>query len=589
MKKQPSIRPIEDFYNTRHPFKTLFRLYDGLRIKLCLGIFFFILKSSPVWIQPIIFAQVINIVSQPHQHALRELWLWVGLLGALYLQNVPTHVTHVYFMRSAIRTMSQSLRFAIVRRIQQLSIAFHDDFRSGRLQSKILRDVEAIEGLSENLVSNILSAIIAIVFALTVTLHKDPLIALFFVLTIPVGVILIRIFRLQVIMRNNLFRTEIERMTTSVAEMVEMMPVTRAHGLENVAVQRMEKQFDQVKQHGFKLDIINAYFASSGWCVFRGFELLCLLVTGYLAFNGRMPIGDVVMYQGFFGMIMGSVITLINLFPEVTRGFESIRSVGEVLESPDVERNEGKRPVPAVAGAFVFESVEFLYHQAHAPAISNFSLDVKAGECIAFVGASGAGKSTLVNLLIGFRRPTSGRILLDGIDMETLDLRDFRHHLAVVPQNTILFSGTIRENITYGIGTVSEAKIAEAITMANAVEFIRELPQGLDTPIGEHGGKLSGGQRQRIAIARALIRDPRIILLDEATSALDVASEALIKEAMERLAAGRTTFIVAHRLSTIRNANRIVVLKKGQIAEIGTHEELLSQKGEFFRLKNLQT
>jgi ATP-binding cassette, subfamily B, bacterial len=241
-----------------------------------------------------------------------------------------------------------------------------------------------------------------------------------------------------------------------------------------------------------------------------------------------------------------------------------------------------------IRGEFRFENVRFHYKDTDKHVLNGFTLDVKPGETIALVGESGAGKSTVLNLAIGFYRPTSGRILLDGVPFDELDMRAYRRQIAVVPQNTVLFSGTIRQNITYGLTNVSEEELERVIRMANLQDVIAAMPDGLDTMIGEHGGKLSGGQRQRIAIARAMIRNPRIIFLDEATSALDNISEFVVQKAMRELIRGRTTFIVAHRLSTIRDADRIVVMKNGRIQEVGSYEELMQRRGEFYQLKQLQ-
>ncbi|MCD8501175.1 MAG: ATP-binding cassette domain-containing protein [Bacillaceae bacterium] len=232
--------------------------------------------------------------------------------------------------------------------------------------------------------------------------------------------------------------------------------------------------------------------------------------------------------------------------------------------------------------------MSFHYHDTTKHVLNNVNIDVKGGECIALVGESGAGKSTILSMLVGFYKPTTGRILVDGIPLDELHLQSYRQKIAVVPQNTVLFSGSIRENITYGLSNVTEEQLQKVIEMANLRDVIDEMPNGIETFIGEHGNKLSGGQRQRIAIARAIIRNPQLILLDEATSALDNKSEFRIQEAIRELIKGRTTFIVAHRLSTIRDADRIIVMKNGQCVEIGTYEELIAKKGEFYQLKQMQ-
>jgi ATP-binding cassette subfamily B protein len=388
---------------------------------------------------------------------------------------------------------------------------------------------------------------------------------------------------------NRQLRGEIEEMSSRVSEMMDMLPVTRAHGAEDVEVERVGSQIEKVKESGIRVDVLNAVFGACMWVVLQVSQLTCLAFTGYLAYNGQIDLGDVVMYQGFFQMLLGAVNHMLGILPRVTAGFESIRSLGEVLECPDLEENEGKKQLDHVDGRFEFQDVSFEYPNANERSVADFSLTVESGECVALVGESGAGKSTIINLIIGFRRPTHGRILLDGMDMESLDLRTYRRHIAVVPQETILFSGSVRENITYGMEDVSDEVILRAVEIANLRDVVENLPEKLDTVIGESGCKLSGGQRQRLAIARAIIRDPRVILLDEATSSLDVVSEAAVQKAINQAIQGRTTFIVAHRLSTIRRADRIVVMKNGQCIERGTHDELLEAGGEFATLKSLQT
>lgn len=227
----------------------------------------------------------------------------------------------------------------------------------------------------------------------------------------------------------------------------------------------------------------------------------------------------------------------------------------------------------------------FKYDDGENLVLNDFNLEIKKGECIAFVGESGGGKTTLLDLIIGFIKPIKGNVLLDGQDMQLINLRDYRKHIAVVPQNTMLFSGSVKENITYGVN-VSEEKLNEILEASCLSDVICKLPDGLNTNVGEHGGMLSGGQKQRIAIARALIRDPKIIILDEATSALDIQSEVHVQKALKNLTNGRTTFIVAHRLSTIKDADRIIVINNGTIAEEGSYEELITKKGDFYNLIN---
>jgi len=590
-------RVLEIPYRNAHPVKTLWRLYGGQRLRLFLAMVFFAVKQSPVWFVPIVAGGLVTAVTRQLQNPdsassgtlLRQATISSIIMLILFVQNVPTHTIYTLFLSRAIRHVQLVLRAALITRLQQLSISFHDDFMGGRLQSKILRDVESIEALSRAMYNTLLGALMAAVVPIAVTITKGQWhILAFFLLAAPLAAGLMWSFRGKMTQRNREFRQQVENMSAQVSEVIEMIPVTRAHAAEDKEFARIRQRLQDIRIVGEKLDVTNELFASSAWATFQVFNFVCLLYTVYMAWYGVIEVGDVLMYQGFFAAIIGSVSQLLMMYPQITSGMESMKSMAEILESPDVEQNTGKQPVKNIDGRITFEAVTFQYPKADRPAVNALALDVQAGQCVAFVGESGSGKSTVMNLIIGFRRPTAGRILLDGIDMASLNLRDFRKHLAVVPQQTVLFSGTVRENITYGLDRVSAADVERVVEMANVREFASRLPQGLDTPVGPHGGKLSGGQRQRIAIARALLRNPRVLILDEATSALDVVSEQLVQEAINRLIKGRTTFIVAHRLSTIRHADRIVVMGDGALLECGTHDELMARGGAFSRLKMLQ-
>jgi ATP-binding cassette subfamily B protein len=369
--------------------------------------------------------------------------------------------------------------------------------------------------------------------------------------------------------------------------MIHFVPMSRAHALENQEISRLRRQFDKVFKKGMKLDVLQAFFGSVSWSVFQLFQVFCLIFTAILAIKGKITQGEVVMYQTYFGTVVASAANLINLIPMVAKGMESVNSIGEILISDQVENNAGQISVDKIQGHFSFEHVYFSY-ESDKNIIDDLNLEIQSGETIALVGESGSGKTTIINLVIGFITPTAGKISLDGVDMTTLNLQSVRKHIAVVPQSSVLLSGTIRDNIIYGADDVTDEQLDKILIMTNLKDVIDKLPHGIDSDVGENGGMLSGGQRQRISIARALIRNPKVIVMDEATSALDVVSEKKIQDTLTEMQKNRTTFIVAHRLSTIRNADRIAVIENGRCVELGNFAELMACKGKFYQMQQLQ-
>lgn len=564
----------------------LFQLFKGHYLEIAGSILFFIIKHSPVWVLPIVTANIINIATNPTQDATKVILMNIVVMVLFIVQNVFTSYIHVWLYSKAVRDVERDLRFALVKKLQLLSIPYHNGIQSGRLQSKVIRDVEQVQNLFIQIFITILSIVLNIAVSFGVIIYKNITVFLVFVITIPAAVFLIVVFKGKIKIYNREFREIMEETSAKVMEMVELIPITRAHALEEEETEKMEHQLQKVAKKGLKLDMVQTWFGATSWVMFQTFQVLCLGFTGFMAVKGEIEVGDITLYQTYFSSIVAQISGVVTLIPIIAKGLESVHSIGEILTAKDVEENEGKEKLSSVNGDITFEHVKFGYEEKEI--LTDLNLHIKKGETVAFVGNSGAGKTTILNLMIGFLKVKGGKILIDGHDLSQIDMRSFREHIAVVTQQSILFTGTLRDNITYGMENITDEQLEKAIKGANLEELVKTLPDGLDTKINEHGSNLSGGQKQRISIARAFIRNPDILILDEATSALDSVSEKKIQDSIEQLVKGRTTLVVAHRFSTIRNADKIAVIGNGGIMEYGNYEELMEQHGKFYEMRMLQ-
>ncbi|MDF7799283.1 ABC transporter ATP-binding protein [Pontiellaceae bacterium B1224] len=546
------------------------------------ALFFITLKASPVWLVPVVTARIIDMGYSDHPD-IGKLLLYLSIAIFLFLQNVPAAVFYTSNLVHLTRGIGMDLRIRICRQLQVLSLHYHNRSSVGSLHTKAIRDIEMIELLPKLAFEQGYSFFLGLLIASIMIARSNPQALWFFALTVPLCGVVSGLFRRQMSDSVNDYRKSMEGMSSHLNEMVTMMPITRAHGLEEHQLRHVEDGIQGVYQKGVRFDKLTQLFAAISWVVMGVMQVLFLGGSMVACFKKQITVGDVVMFNTFFLTLSNSLANLLTFVPQVLQTRESLDSIIEIFSAPDLEENNGKPEYTDISGDFKFNDVSFTYPESSTPAIRNLSLSVPAGTSLAIAGPSGGGKSTLLSLLIGFIRPNEGSIELDGMNMKAMDLRSYRKNVGVVTQDPVFFSGSVFENIAYGNLEVTTEEVFQALEMAHARDFVEALPEGLETRLGVNGVKLSGGQMQRLAIARAIVRNPQVLILDEATSALDSESEAHVQRAIDQAMKGRTTFIVAHRLSTLKNADRIAILDNGRLIDYASPADLLKHDNFYSR------
>lgn len=533
---------------------------------------------------------VINNHALTTDEKVHHLTIAIGIaLFIFVIVRPPIEFIRQYLAQWTSNKILYDIRKKLYNHLQALSARFYANNQVGQVISRVINDVEQTKDFILTGLMNIWLDCITIIIALSIMFFLDVKLTLAALFIFPFYILTVYVFfgRLRKLTRER--SQAFAEVQGFLHERVQGISVVKSFAIEDNEAKNFDKKNTNFLTRALKHTRWNAYsFAAINTVTDIG-PIIVIGVGAYLAISGSITVGTLAAFVGYLELLFGPLRRLVASFTTLTQSFASMDRVFQLIdEDYDIKNGVGAQPIEIKQGRIDIDHVSFQYNDNEAPILKDINLSIEKGETVAFVGMSGGGKSTLINLIPRFYDVTSGQILIDGHNIKDFLTGSLRNQIGLVQQDNILFSDTVKENILLGRPTATDEEVVEAAKMANAHDFIMNLPQGYDTEVGERGVKLSGGQKQRLSIARIFLNNPPILILDEATSALDLESESIIQEALDVLSKDRTTLIVAHRLSTITHADKIVVIENGHIVETGTHRELIAKQGAYEHLYSIQ-
>ncbi|HDG9424972.1 TPA: SAV1866 family putative multidrug efflux ABC transporter [Staphylococcus aureus] len=533
---------------------------------------------------------VINNHALTTDEKVHHLTIAIGIaLFIFVIVRPPIEFIRQYLAQWTSNKILYDIRKKLYNHLQALSARFYANNQVGQVISRVINDVEQTKDFILTGLMNIWLDCITIIIALSIMFLLDVKLTLAALFIFPFYILTVYVFfgRLRKLTRER--SQALAEVQGFLHERVQGISVVKSFAIEDNEAKNFDKKNTNFLTRALKHTRWNAYsFAAINTVTDIG-PIIVIGVGAYLAISGSITVGTLAAFVGYLELLFGPLRRLVASFTTLTQSFASMDRVFQLIdEDYDIKNGVGAQPIEIKQGRIDIDHVSFQYNDNEAPILKDINLSIEKGETVAFVGMSGGGKSTLINLIPRFYDVTSGQILIDGHNIKDFLTGSLRNQIGLVQQDNILFSDTVKENILLGRPTATDEEVVEAAKMANAHDFIMNLPQGYDTEVGERGVKLSGGQKQRLSIARIFLNNPPILILDEATSALDLESESIIQEALDVLSKDRTTLIVAHRLSTITHADKIVVIENGHIVETGTHRELIAKQGAYEHLYSIQ-